>query len=130
MAGKLSNAELEGLVQELVQVRQKASGREARELLVRALGSGSPHVQTKAAEVIAEQRLDGYEEVLLSAFGKAMAGGVKADPGCRLKLFAVEALDFMDCMEAEPFLQATNPVSRARRGLFGWRRSTWRGRSS
>lgn len=105
MAARLSNSELEGLVQDLVRVGQDAGGHEARELLVRALGSGSPHAQAKAAEVIAEQRLVGYEEILLRVFREAMAGGTKADPGCRLKLLAVEALDFMDCMEAEPFLQ-------------------------
>ncbi|MFT7679369.1 MAG: HEAT repeat protein [Planctomycetota bacterium] len=105
MAGRLSNAELEELVRSLVQVHQESAGVQARELLVRALGSDSSRAQTKAVEIIGEQRLEGYEDLLLKAFEAAMGKGAKGDPGCGLKLALAEALDFLDCLHPEPFLQ-------------------------
>lgn len=84
-----------------------ASSPEARARLHDALGTGPGIVAARAAKIVREQGLGGFDDDLLSAFRRLLADPVKSDPGCLGKLAALEALDFGSHDDAAIFLEAT-----------------------
>ena len=117
MARRLTNAELQDLVNGLARLGKDPEWPAGDELLARALASGSPHAQAKAAELICEHRRPGHDQALLKVYKGAFKEPGKRDPGCRLKRAAAEALDFLDHDDPATFLQGVAHIQRE--GGFG-----------
>jgi HEAT repeat protein len=83
---------------------RSADGRAA---LKAALGAKKSLVVAKAARIVKERALDGFEAELAAAFDRFASDGKKSDPSCHAKLAAIEALDFAAARDAEPFLRAS-----------------------
>lgn len=81
-------------------------------LLRTALKKSISFVVAKAASVIRDQSLGGFEDDLMAAFERFMKDPVKTDPGCRAKLAALEALDHLDSLDSGPFLTAIRTTQR------------------
>ena len=84
-----------------------AASPDARARLREALAAGIGLVAARAAKIIREHAVDGFEAELCAAFRRLRADPVKIDPGCLGKLAALEALDFGGSDDAEVFLEAT-----------------------
>lgn len=97
---------------ELSPVESDPSSPDARERLVRALGSKHAFVVARAAALIGAERLEGYEEHMLAAYRRFLENSAKSDPGCHAKHAVLEALDHVEHPDHEPFLKATEYVQR------------------
>jgi hypothetical protein len=75
----------------------------SRELLRSALRSSGSFAAAKAASVIRERLLSGFEADLKAAFNRFLENPVKTDPGCKAKLAALEALDYLETQDTAPF---------------------------
>jgi hypothetical protein len=75
-------------------------------ILRTALNRSGSFVAAKAAAAIREHLLGGFEEDLKAAFERFMKDSVKTDPGCKAKLAALEALDYLESLDPAPFLTA------------------------
>lgn len=84
-----------------------ASGRRQLEL---ALGSERQRVVARAATMVRERHLDGFEPQLAQAFDRFLIDGAKTDTGCLAKVALIEALDVLESSDAEFFLKATRVV--------------------
>ncbi|HEY7376815.1 MAG TPA: hypothetical protein VIF57_31950 [Polyangia bacterium] len=84
-----------------------AASPDARARLREALAGGAGLLVARAAKIIREHALDGFEADLCAAFRRLRADPVKNDPGCLGKLAALEALDFGGADDADVFLEAT-----------------------
>lgn len=85
-------------------------GPEPRQQLRAALASGPALVAARAAKIIREHALDGFSEDLESALRRFLTDPIKTDPGCRAKLAALEALDYGEHGDPQPFLTAIRHV--------------------
>jgi HEAT repeat protein len=77
-----------------------------------ALGAAVGLVVARAAKIIREHALAGFEAELVAAFRRLLVDPIKNDPGCLGKLAALEALDFGDHDDAELFIEATRYVQK------------------
>ena len=73
-------------------------------LLRAALSKSLCFVAAKAAAAIRDHSLGGFEDDLEAAFERFTKEPVKTDPGCKAKLAALEALDYLESVEPAPFL--------------------------
>ena len=80
---------------------------EARARLVAGLRSGRSLVAARAARLIKEHRLEGFDEELEALFTRLLPDPVKSDPVCSAKLAAIEALDYLESMDPAPFVRAS-----------------------
>lgn len=83
---------------------------EARAAIAKALRDRSSLVVAAALQAITEHELPGFEVAIVTAFERAMTRPVKADPGCRVKLAAVEALDVLREPADDVFMVAVRHV--------------------
>jgi len=81
---------------------------EARQRLLAALRSKRSLVVARAARLIKEHRLDGFDDELVAAFDRHLPDPVRSDPTCAAKLAAIEALDYCECDDFAPFLRAAS----------------------
>ncbi len=81
---------------------------DARQRLLAGLRSKRSLVVARAARLIKEHHLDGFDDDLKAAFDRYMPDPVKSDPTCAAKLAAIEALDYGESGDAEPFLRAVD----------------------
>ena len=79
------------------------SGRD--ELLRRAFESKDPHLCKRAAEIVAEESLPGFDALMTAAYASMFSDPSKRDPGCHAKTSLAEALDFLDYEDDAPFLR-------------------------
>lgn len=93
---------------ELAELRalSSVSEPEAVRVLRRALRERASLVAERAAVIARDRSLTALEGDLVHAFDRFQADPVKRDPGCRAKLAALEALDFLDAHVPQTFLQA------------------------
>jgi HEAT repeat protein len=84
-----------------------ASSAEAHARLREALRTGPGLVAARAAKIVREHALEGFDDDLNAMFHRLLADPVKNDPGCLGKLAAIEALDFGSHDDAAIFLEAT-----------------------
>jgi HEAT repeat protein len=84
-----------------------ASSAEAHARLREAFRTGPGLVAARAAKIVREHALDGFDAELSAAFRRLLADPIKNDPGCLGKLAALEALDFGSHDAAAVFLEAT-----------------------
>jgi len=77
-------------------------------VITAALSSKHARVVAAAAALIKARTLEGHAAALKAAYGRFLEDPVKRDPGCRAKLAVLEALDFTETMDDEPFLAATS----------------------
>lgn len=75
-----------------------------------ALASKHARVVAAAAGLIKARTLDGHAGALQQAYARFLADPVKRDPGCRAKLAVLEALDFTETRDEDPFVAATSLV--------------------
>ncbi len=75
-------------------------------ILRTALNRSGSFVAAKAAVAVREHLPGGFEEDLKAAFERFMKDSVKTDPGCKAKLAALEALDYLESLDPAPFLTA------------------------
>jgi hypothetical protein len=75
-----------------------------------ALASRRSRVAARAARLVKQHTLDGFEADLQAAFRRFREDPVKSDPSCNAKLAALEALDFGESMDEEIFLEAARLV--------------------
>src|SRR5258708_18608176 len=80
---------------------------ELREQLRAALRTAPSLVAARAAKIVRDRAMDGFAEDLEAAFRRFLPDAVKSDPSCRAKLAALEALDFGEHPDPQPFLLAT-----------------------
>jgi len=71
------------------------------------LHGGHGLVAARAAKIIRQHGLEGFDADLVAAYRRLLADPVKNDPGCPGKLAALEALDFGGYSDADVFLEAT-----------------------
>ncbi len=86
---------------------REPSSDEARAGLREALGTGPGLLAARAAKIVREHSLAGFDDDLSAAFRRLRVDPVKNDPGCLGKLAALEALDFGSHGDAAIFLEAT-----------------------
>jgi hypothetical protein len=79
-------------------------------LLRKALNGSRSFVAAKAAALIRDRLLGGFEDDLEATFERFTKDPVKKDPGCKAKLAALEALDYLESDDAAPFLAALRYV--------------------
>jgi len=80
---------------------------EARARLLAGLRSKRSLVAARAARLVKEHRLEGFDDELEALFERFLPDPVKSDPVCQAKLAAIEALDYCESMNAAPFLRAS-----------------------
>src|SRR5262245_6505635 len=85
---------------------------EGRARLRAGLLSKRSLVAARAARLIKEHGIDGFDDDLKDVFVRFLRDPVKSDPSCQAKLAAIEALDYGESMDAEPFLRAVRHVQR------------------
>lgn len=95
-------AGLEALRPALVDPSSAAS----KELLQTALLEAPAYVAARAADAVRDHLVSGLDEELKTAFIRFTKNGPKSDPGSRAKVAALTALDFLESLDAEPFLKA------------------------
>ena len=98
---------------ELARVRAAAADPRtpsATEDITRGLSSKHARVVKAAAQLVKSRRLEGFTKALQAAYGRLLEDAVKRDPGCQAKLAVLEALDFTESMDEEPFVAATSLV--------------------
>ncbi len=78
----------------------------SREILRTALLSSRSFVAAKAASAIRDRLVGGLESELKAALDRFMIDPVKKDPGCKAKLAVLEALDYLESLDATPFVTA------------------------
>ena len=83
---------------------------DARQLLLAGLRSKRSFVAARAARLIKEHHLEGFDDELTALFDRCMPDAVKNDPSCAAKVAAIEALDYGESRDAEPFLRASAHV--------------------
>jgi hypothetical protein len=91
---------------ELAPIEDDPSRADAKEAILRALGSKHAHVVSRAAALIRRERLEGFEDPLLVAYARFFENAIKTDPGCHAKVAILEALDHLDHGDPDPFLRA------------------------
>jgi HEAT repeat protein len=94
----------------LSQAMAQPGSAQARAQLGVALASSRSLVVARAARLVKEHALDGFEEALRAAFEHFLQNPVKSDPGCQAKLAAIEALDHAESVSGEPFARAVRHV--------------------
>jgi len=80
--------------------------------LAAGLASKRSLVVARAARLVREHALEGHEPALADACARFLVDPVKSDPSCQAKLAALEALDYAESTDAEPFLRAARHVQR------------------
>lgn len=70
----------------------------------------SSHVVAKAAKIVRDERVDGLDAEMRAAFTRCLEDPGGRDPGCAAKLALLEALDFTDHDDEEPFRVAARYV--------------------
>jgi HEAT repeat protein len=85
---------------------------DARSRLTVGLRSKRSLVVARAARLIKEHALEGFEAELKDAFARFLRHDdpAKSDPVCQAKLALIEALDYGESSDAEPFLRAVRHV--------------------
>lgn len=78
----------------------------SREALRAALVKAHSFAVEKAAGVIRDRLLSGFETELKAAFDRFLQNPIKSDPGCKAKLAVLEALDFLEELDCAPFVKA------------------------
>jgi hypothetical protein len=63
-------------------------------------------VVARAARLVKQLGLGGFDAELKDAFARFLDNPVKSDPSCQAKLAAIEALDYGESTDPEPFLRA------------------------
>ncbi|HEY5448163.1 MAG TPA: hypothetical protein VIQ54_05400 [Polyangia bacterium] len=84
-----------------------ASSPEAHSRLREALRTAPGLVAARAAKIVREHALEGFDDDLIATFRRLLVDPVKNDPGCLGKLAALEALDFGSHDDETVFLEAT-----------------------
>jgi HEAT repeat protein len=84
-----------------------AASPEAHARLREAIRTGPGLVAARAAKIVRERALVGFDDDLIGMFRRLLADPVKNDPGCLGKLAALEALDFGSHDDGAVFLEAT-----------------------
>lgn len=84
----------------------------SRAILRSALNDALALVAAKAAGVIRDRLLSGFEDDLEEAFERFMKDPVKTDPGCTAKLAMLEALDYLESTDDVQFLTAVRHTQR------------------
>jgi hypothetical protein len=83
---------------------------ETRARIAAALRSGRSPVTARAARLVKEHALEGFEAELKQAFERFLHDPVKSDPTCQAKQAALEALDYGESLDPQPFLRAVEHV--------------------
>jgi hypothetical protein len=114
-AGKTSSKKgkrltLEEELEALTEVAAHSGSAAARARLAVALKSRRSLVVARAARLIKEHRVDGFEKELQAAFERFLDDPVKSDPSCNAKLAVIEALDYGESVDCEPFLRAARHI--------------------
>jgi hypothetical protein len=110
MASKTKQPSYEDEQRALTEIRDDIRSDEGRRRLGVALRSRRSLVAARAARLIKEHGVEGFAAELTDVFTRFLDNPVKSDPTCQAKLAAIEALDFAESMEAEPFLRAAKHV--------------------
>jgi HEAT repeat protein len=82
----------------------------ARAALGKALCDRSALVVAAALKIIFEHELGGFEDAMRAAFERARVDAVRSDPGCRIKMGVVRALDVLREPADELFLAGIRHV--------------------
>src|SRR5690348_14964912 len=82
----------------------------ARAAIDKALRDRSALVVAAALKVIRENELTGFGDAIQAAFERAMIEPARSDPGCRIKMGVVEALDTLREPVDELFLRGIRHV--------------------
>lgn len=82
----------------------------AQAAIAKALTDRSGLVVAAALKLIREHELTGFEAAMRAAFERAMVDPAKRDPGCRIKMGVVEALDALREPADELFLTGVRHV--------------------
>ncbi|HEY8209546.1 MAG TPA: HEAT repeat domain-containing protein [Myxococcaceae bacterium] len=104
MATRRRKSDPRNELDELAAIRAEASTPAARQKLSAALQKGSSLVAAKAAAIIREQSVDGFDADLQAAFDRFLQDPERTDPSCRAKLAILDALDFAESPDPAPFL--------------------------
>jgi HEAT repeat protein len=84
----------------------------AQAALEKALHDRSGLVVAAALKVIFEHELSGFEDAMRGTFARAMVDAVHGDPGCRIKMGVVKALDVLREPADELFMTGIRHVQR------------------
>jgi len=75
-----------------------------------ALSGASSVLAARAARAVAKLGSLDLAPDLMAVFNRCLQNPVKTDPGCRAKIAAVEALNALDCPEADIFLRGIHHI--------------------
>ena len=105
----------DALAEDLARLAGLRSGPLAAEdlaYLKATLARGVSFAAARAARVVRERALEGFEPELVACWKRFLDNPVKTDPGCEAKLAALEALDASGTYDAEPFEVAARYVQK------------------
>jgi hypothetical protein len=105
-AKKTKRPTIEEELAEVVRAASDPSDPTNVERLRDALLRGRAIPAARAASAIGQKGLDAFDEDLKRAFERFLEDPVKADPGCRAKVAALEALDRREHLDPAPFVAA------------------------
>ena len=95
-----------GALEALAREPERLAGDEGRGALAGALAGRAPDGIARAAQLIAEHNLDGFEEALSSAYQRLARAPASANPGCLAKEAILAALEAGESSSAELFARA------------------------
>lgn len=101
---------LEDRLSRLAELRQEPDAAVVRRELGKALGDKSHHLAGKAAGLVAELELDGFEDALTAAFERFMVDPVRTDKGCVAKTAIARALVDLEERTPETYLSGARHV--------------------
>jgi HEAT repeat protein len=82
----------------------------ARDELRRALASKNNHLVAKAAQIVGENRLTGFDEELVAAFDRFMVDAAGTDKSCAAKIRIAEALLKLEAFADTVFIRGVRHV--------------------
>jgi hypothetical protein len=106
MDRKTQTAGMEAKLDALRRIRQGGGGESTKAVVEQSLNDSHWLVVSEACEVVVQLGLRDLAEQLTAIGPRFCENAVKRDPGCRAKLAALKALDFMELLDPDPFLAA------------------------
>lgn len=106
MPRKSQTASIDAKLDALRRIKQSGGGESTKALVEQSLNDNHWLVVSEACDIVVQLGLRDWVEPLLTIWHRFCENPVKRDPGCRAKLAALKALDFMELLDPDPFLTA------------------------
>lgn len=97
---------IDSKIELLKEIRQGVVSPDAEKTIAESLKDSNWLVVSEACEAVTQLGLRSLEQAVRAVWPRFVENAAKRDPGCRAKLAALKALDYMELIDEEPFLIA------------------------